>query len=165
MLGWIGKLLGGDETRDWPDVRPVALTLDLTHRSLNGISLGDAADKLKLLGRPRLGRNGSFGYYDYPTLGAQIVASDGRIVSFGIAIGPVEPSIPPNTTGVTLVWQGRSTPISAETKLAGVVSALGFQVREDRDEEELVATVLLGDAEANLECTLDGRLQWVELSA
>lgn len=165
MLGWLGNLFRNDETRDWPDVRKVALTLDLSRRSLNGIALGDSAEKLKLLGRPTFSRNSDFGYYDYPTLGLQICASQGRIVSFGVALGPVEPSIPPNADGLTIVWQGRSAAARPGTRLQSVVSALGVTTREDRDDDELVATVMLGDAEANLECTLDGALQWVELSA
>jgi len=166
MFSWLTNLFRPDETRDWPDVRSVPLTLDLSKQALNGIRIGDPADRLKLLGRPKFGKTNDLRYYDYPTLGVQACATPEGVVSFGVAIGDVEPSIPP-AESLTLVYQGRSITIKRATRLAEVVAALGVTPKEERDEDdsEIIASFPTGGgAECSIECAPDGKVLWVELT-
>lgn len=165
MVSWLTNLFRPEETRDWPDVRPAPLTLDLSRQSLNNVRLGDPADRLKLIGRPKFGKTGDVRYYDYPTLGMQACASPGGIVSFGVAIGDVEPSIPP-AQSLTLMYRGRSITIKRATRLSEVATALGVTPKEDRgeDDDEIMASFPAGDAECSIECAADGKVLWVELT-
>lgn len=164
MFGWLTRWFRNDDpTLDWPEPRPATLTLDLGRQTLNGVRIGEPAERLRLFGRPRFSRNGDYQYFDYPTLGVQCVADAKGIVSFGVAIENVEPSIPPAQSLVVQMNGGGMT-VRRGGRLAELSRSLGVKPTEDRDEDEINATFSAGSCDCAIECGADGSIRWVELT-
>jgi hypothetical protein len=166
MLSSLLSILLGDETRHWPAPQARPLTMDVARQSLNGVKLGDPADRVREFGRPRDRRPITAGMFMYPAQGVAVFLDKaGRVMSAGVAIDR-SPEIPQGfepAPALTLVLNGRSLVVKAGTTLDELTSRLGVSPKIDRDEEEILANLVVGPAGLEIEAELDGRVRWVNL--
>ena len=166
MFTGLLDMILGDETRHWPPPAGEPLTLDVARQSLNRAKLADPPDRLREFGRPADRRPIASGKFHYPAQGVAIyLGKDGRVMSFGVAIDE-SPEIPRGfrrSPSLTLAANGRSVEVRAGMTLPDLAARLGVVPKEDRDEEEIIASFQAGGAECEIECELDGRVRWVTL--
>jgi hypothetical protein len=151
-------------TRSWVRDPTRRLELDLDTKSLSGVSLGEAFDRLEFLGPAQKSKCGP-GLWEFQSLGVVAEADAGRVGSLIIAPIPDETFGVEPYTGVVAI-AGRPAPITWISREQDVTRTFGKPTRRDEDPEETVLSYEInGRVEREIELTPEGRIKTIAIYA
>jgi hypothetical protein len=159
----IFDFLKADPSSTWPEQQVQPLTLDLRKLSVNGISLGDPANYLSLLGRPSNKRPFREEQFIYSKLGFVVEIENHQVSYFGLPVlrreydevGPCELQVK--------FPDGSRLLVNETTVVEELLSRLPKPNEVDRDEDETVYFLSLYGKTLELECSPDDKVRRINV--
>lgn len=159
----VRRLFGSrNPTHGWVRDASRSLELDLDARSLSGVALGSAFDRLQFLGAARRSKRAS-GFWEFDALG--IVAEvESECVGSLIVVPVPDGSFEVSPYAGTVTIGGRAVSLSWLSREREVIEAFGEPTRRDEDPDEIVLSYeSAGQVEREIELTPEGRIKTIAI--